>query len=551
MPEASQPDIAGLVFAMVLGAPDAFGGVVIRGPVGPARDALLAALPAGRRLPLNAEPERVLGGIDLSATLAAGRPILQPGILADNAGPLTVPSAERLPAETAGLLSEALDGIAVGPGNAALPIPTVIALDEGEADDPPLDPRLAERLAFVLPAGQAAPLTVPALPATWRETDLPDDLRSDLAAAALRCAVLSMRNAAQVSSAARALAALAGRAKVSPAEAELAFALVAGPRAVMPAPQEEPPSPQPPPPPDDTDAENPPPPTDPGDVERPDEDRLVDAAAAMLDEGLLAGLGRLAPRSAVSGRAGQTVKGGRGRPAGVRQGLPGRAGRLALAETLTAAAPWSRVRGSQPGKVSVRASDLRIRRTKSRAATLTIICVDASGSQAFARMAEAKGAVELLLAKAYVRRDQVALVAFRKEEADVLLPPTTSLTRVKRALAALPGGGGTPLAAGIEAGLRLSLRAINEGRQPTLVVLTDGRANVPLVGQGRAQAQTDAQALAKSVARAGVASVVIDTATRASPKAAELAAAMGARYAPLRQGGAKAIVTAAEAARAR
>ena len=131
----------------------------------------------------------------------------------------------------------------------------------------------------------------------------------------------------------------------------------------------------------------------------------------------------------------------KGRPVGNRPGDP-RRGRLDLIATLRTAAPWQPLRRGtdEARRVVVAAEDIRIRRYRQRSETTAIFCVDASGSAALERLAEAKGAVELLLAEAYVRRDRVALVAFRGTGAEVLLPPTRSLVRAKRALAGLPGG---------------------------------------------------------------------------------------------------------------
>lgn len=204
--------------------------------------------------------------------------------------------------------------------------------------------------------------------------------------------------------------------------------------------------------------------------------------------------------------------------------------RLDLMETLRAAAPWQQVRGGAP-PVRLRRDDLQVSRRAQRAETTTIFLVDASGSLAFNRLAEAKGAVELLLADCYVRRDQVAVVAFRGKTASVMLPPTRSLVRAKRGLAGLPGGGGTPLALGIEAGVALADGVRRRGGRPTLVLLTDGQANVGRDGRGgRAQALADATVAARMVRAAGYAALFIDTSPRANPVSRDLATAMGARY---------------------
>ncbi|MFN9139762.1 MAG: VWA domain-containing protein, partial [Betaproteobacteria bacterium] len=150
------------------------------------------------------------------------------------------------------------------------------------------------------------------------------------------------------------------------------------------------------------------------------------------------------------------------------------------------------------------------------------------------RLAEAKGAVELLLAQCYVRRDRVALVAFRGQGAQLLLPPTRSLTRAKRSLAQLPGGGGTPLAAGLEAAHTLVDGLQRRGESTVVVVMTDGRANIDRNGQpGREQAQADASAAARRLRMTGASTVLVDTSPRPQASARELAAAMCALYLPL------------------
>jgi magnesium chelatase subunit D len=170
-------------------------------------------------------------------------------------------------------------------------------------------------------------------------------------------------------------------------------------------------------------------------------------------------------------------------------------------------------------------------RRRARLPTLTIFVVDASGSAAVQRLAEAKGAVEHLLADCYVRRDEVAVVAFRGDRAEVLLPPTRSLLRARRSIAGLPGGGGTPLAAGLLAAGQLAEDAGRRGATPVLVLLTDGRANVTLEGQGdRRVAKEEATVVARRIAATGQASVVIDTSPRASAFASELAGSMDAAY---------------------
>jgi magnesium chelatase subunit D len=146
-------------------------------------------------------------------------------------------------------------------------------------------------------------------------------------------------------------------------------------------------------------------------------------------------------------------------------------------------------------------------------------------------MEAAKGAVLGLLLDAYQRRDRVALVTFRGEEATVVLRPTGSVEVAKARLAELPTGGRTPLAAGITAALDLATRTLAAGgpHRPMIVLVTDGRATAASAGIDPVDA---AEAAAAAVSRRHISAVVIDAEegpTRLG-LAGRLASVMGARY---------------------
>ena len=388
---------------------------------------------------------------------------------------------------------------------------------------------------------------------------LPEELGAALVAAAAALGIGSLRAPMLAMRAARAAAALAGRSEAAAADVETAARLVLGPRArVMPEAAQEAPDPPQEPPPDPDPAEGDPAGEPRDDARaRPLEDLLLEAARAAVPTDVLARLlaGAAARGAAAhSAGAGDEKRGkGRGRPAGSVRGAPRDGARLDLVETLRAAAPWQPLRraaaASDPGRVLVRAEDFRVRRSKTRLEKAVIFVVDASGSAALARLAETKGAIELMLAQAYVSRQQVALIAFRGAGAETLLPPTRSLVMTKRRLAGLPGGGGTPLAAGLAEALALARHCRLRGLAPYLAVLTDGRANVALDGApGRAQAGEDARRLARALRAEGAPGIVIDTSNRPAEAARDLAAAMGAAYLPLPRADARALSGALDAA---
>jgi magnesium chelatase subunit D len=574
-PGASWAD-AGLAAALVAVDPAGLGGVALRARHGPVRAAwlegLTGLLPEGmplRRVPPQIGDERLLGGLDLAATLSAGRPVASRGLLAEADGGLAVlPMAERAEAGLVARLAAALDTGAVRTERDGLSREHaarigVVALDEAAEADEGADPALLDRLAFhldltAMPAREATPLPwtardVAAARAALPEIEAGEDLGPALTASAAQLGIGSLRAPLFALRATRALLALLGDRLTEQAAAEIAARLVLAPRATqLPAEaaddeDETPPEPEEPETPEDREEDETP--------ELPDgelAERVLEAVQAVLPPGLLAEPpGARARGGGPLGRAGALRRApDRGRPIGSRPGRPAAGARLDLVSTLRAAAPWQRLRAAESGRVAVRAEDFRIRRFKRKSATATIFVVDASGSTAVARLAEAKGAVELLLAEAYVRRDQVALVAFRGAGAEILLPPTNAPALAKRRLAGLPGGGGTPLAAGIEAGMALAERLAARGTTPHLLVLTDGRANVGRDGQpGRPKAAEDAEAAATAARAAGLSALVIDTGLRPRPEAEALARALGGRYLPMPRADAAGLTAAAKAVR--
>ena len=552
---------AQLVAALVAIAPTALGGVVVRGAAGPARarwlEGLRALMPTNapwQFVPANVPESRLCGGLDLAATLALGRPVAEVGLLqrADG-GVLVLSMAERQSPAASAMVAAALERGVIepprgAPGAAAPARFCCLALDESLPDDPGLPAVLRERLAFEIDLDG---LPLAATEAPWPTQQAIRDAREKLAhlpvdeaamqalcGLALGFGIASLRAPLQAWRAALALAALDGRSEVEEHDLVLAGSLVFAHRATQlpgdtsPAPAEAPASPPPDGSTDDAGQETSATTEEPAALE----DRVVEAVQVMLSPELLASLaagGAARARARERGRGGQWQAGAqRGRPLAARRGLPGRGEKLDLVATLQAAAPWQRVRRSEARpEFQIRKDDLRTRRFRQRARATTLFVVDASGSSAHHRLAEAKGAVELLLAECYVRRDQVALIAFRGQTAELLLPPTRSLVRAKRCLAALPGGGGTPLGAAIAAAGVLAESVRRAGATPLVVFFTDGRGNVARDGaQGRNAGEADALSAARAFALLGVGAMLVDTSPRPAPLAAQLAAQLQASY---------------------
>lgn len=554
-------------------------------------------------LPVGVTEDRLLGGLDLEATLATGQRVLRSGLLARaHGGLLYADGVNLLDDSTINHILAALDTgvVRVERDGLSMVEPARFALvaTYDPAEGPPRR-HLLDRVGLIVAPITRAPVTervevvrrnrlltpnghTPAQLNDWIEEEqvlwalimaarelLPtveiDDAQIELlAGTALALGVEGHRADIFATRTALASAALASRDRVEHEDIERAVRYVLLPRAtrmpqVAEAPQDAPEPPPPPPDPsqspeqqhqDEHDPEQPP---EPPQEVMAIEDLVLSALEAEIPPDVLETPFTIRRRGRSGSRG--TTSGQRGRHIRSVPGLPG-AGRLDVVATLRAAAPWQQVRRQTASKtrhkkkaghqILLRADDLHIKRFRSKAGTLFCFLVDASGSMALHRMRQAKGAVNALLQQAYVHRDQVALLAFRGERADVLMPPSQSVELAKRALDVLPTGGGTPLAAALLSAYQIAAQARSRGiHQTTLVLITDGRPNVPLrfdpdqsKQERLAQAREEVQRLATRLQTAGIGAVVIDTQRSfvSRGEAQQLAAWLGGRYVYLPQG---------------
>ena len=592
-----------LVAHILVSNPHGFGGIILRARAGPVRERWLhylqtLAQQAGlktplRRIPLGISDENLLGGLDLEATIHTGKPVFRSGVLANSDGQiLLLPMAERVDVNVASRISMALDQgqLRLERDGQSHLLPChfgIVALDEGIEAEERANIKLQDRLAFHLsldeihwhdlPENEDGLIDVDAsLPISTQVGDVASYILTDeqwlaIAETAMHLGVHSVRALHYTAKTAAYLAAMQGADRISDSHLSEAIALVISPRATQ-LPSAESPTTETDleddaehdEPPDQNDApenkvEEPqapaetPLPENQQDTVEEIEDCILEAAKAAIPADLLSELLKgplIQNQKAFGGKTGARKIGRlRGRPMGSIVGNPQAGASLSLIDTLRTAAPWQAIRKKQNASLAVprtsktihiTKSDFRVRRYQERTQTLTIFAVDASGSAAMHRLAEAKGAVELLLAECYVRRDQVAVISFRGTGAEILLPSTRSLVRAKRSLAEMPGGGGTPLADAIYIATELAQNAQRQGLSPAIVFLTDGRANIGRNGvPGRAQAQLDAEQAARYLGRAAIKSLWIDTSPQPRIEGEQIAKLVGSIYLPLPHAGAK------------
>ncbi len=469
--------------------------------------------------------EALTGSMDLATTLALGRPMYSEGLLTTNPI-LWVRRAERLDAACSSLLSHALDH---------RQILLMAVIDENDSDAVP-PAKLEDRLPFRV-FDQAE--------VHWTRDDiknaqdimvqqpLAQNFLEDLCNAAFAVGISSPRTLVQAIATARAVAALRGQEKIDQSAIALAARLVLAHRATHAPPDDEEQTDQssPPPDPEETETQNDTPQT-PSDAEV-----ILDAVKAAIPANLLNaladGIGKRAAGRNLKSADQRKLGGKRGRRIGNKRASSLAGQRLDILATLRCAAPWQPLRRkmADTDRMVITRDDFRVARIKQRNEGTAIFAVDASGSTAFQRLAEAKGAVETILADCYVRRDRVALVSFRSKKAEVFLPPTRSLERAKRALASLAGGGGTPLATGLDETYALAMLVRRAGGNPIIILLTDGRGNVTRSGEGnRAKATEEALSAARQFAAEGLQSMIIDVSAEQHKSAKILAENMKAKY---------------------
>jgi len=193
----------------------------------------------------------------------------------------------------------------------------------------------------------------------------------------------------------------------------------------------------------------------------------------------------------------------------LRQRMPLDGKDIAIDATIRAAAPYQKVRFG-PNAIQVKSEDIREKERVGKTSAVVLFVVDASGSMgANQRMESAKGAVLSLLMDSYQKRDKIGMVAFKGKEAELILPPCSSVDLALSCLRELPTGGKTPLSAGLSRAMQLLQGELRKDEETKLmmVLISDGRANVGMGGKIR----DELMEISERARHLGIHTIVIDT----------------------------------------